>query len=459
MKTAYLATTVALSLSLPSPSASAATSNIDLVITRPVASAPGPLSVLGTNPHYFKTPNGKAIYLAGFHTWTDGMSFASAGPSSPSAMMDYMAGFNVNLVRLWELYIGPTWPGPTAITPLPFNRSATCCASDGGNKFDVTAFNPTFFNYLKANVEYGATKGMYVMPQLMSFYHGSEDFAEAFWNGSNNINGTTADVTAYNTGSDSTTWTLQQSYLRHFLDTLGVEPNVLYEVSNEPDATISGAFENSIIDFVHGYETAKGYGPHPIGAEMGSSLFTASRGDFVIDQDFNDTPGVFALGKPVIVDTDHTFGIGGGTDWWWQVFMNGNNPLSMDDMHDSGLSGTTDTGNTTYYFYEEQNRAAIQQQHTLMSSVDMTAMVPHGELASTGHCLADTSGHKFLVWVNAGGSVTVDLSSASGIALTAFWLNTANGSLSSATHITGGSSSQSFTSPFGSTPAALVITP
>jgi hypothetical protein len=99
--------------------------------------APGPLRVLGSNPGYFATPDGKAIYLTGFHTWTDGMSFANAGTSSFTAMADYMSSFNVNLIRLWEIY-GIIWPGYGAITPLPFNRSGTCCASDGGNKFDVT---------------------------------------------------------------------------------------------------------------------------------------------------------------------------------------------------------------------------------------------------------------------------------------------------------------------------------
>ena len=156
-----------------SAGAVATSQNVDIIVTHGAhaSSAPGPLRVLGSNPGYFATPDGKAIYLTGFHTWTDGMSFANAGTSSFTAMADYMSSFNVNLIRLWEIY-GIIWPGYGAITPLPFNRSGTCCASDGGNKFDVTSFNATFFNQLKANVQYAASKGMYVMPQLMSFYGG-----------------------------------------------------------------------------------------------------------------------------------------------------------------------------------------------------------------------------------------------------------------------------------------------
>ena len=65
----------------------------------------------------------------------------------------------------------------------------------------------------------------------------------------------------------------------------------------------------------------------------------------------------------------------------------------------------------------------------------------------------------YLVYAGAGGGVTVNLSSASGVALHARWLSTANGQLSGATNGTGGSNSQAFSSPFGATPAALVITP
>ena len=136
---------------------------------------------------------------------------------------------------------------------------------------------------------------------------------------------------------------------------------------------------------------------------MHSGSFGGSAGDFVIDQDFNDTPGVFNLGKPVILDTDHTFGIGGGTDWWWTVFTNGNNPLSMDDMHGTGLAGIADLNDPGFTAAETQNRIAIQQTRTLTTMVDMTAMVPRGDLASTGHALADTAGHKFLVYAGSAG--------------------------------------------------------
>ena len=91
--------------------------------------------------------------------------------------------------------------------------------------------------------------------------------------------------------------------------------------------------------------------------------------------------------------------------------------------------------------------------------VDMTGMAPNGSLSSTGYALADTTKHMYLIYAPSGGSVNVNLSSGGGIALRARWLDTASGSVSSDTNITGGSSSQTLTSPYGGNPAALIITP
>ncbi len=426
-----------------------------------VTNALGPLAVLGSNTRLFKTPDGKGIYLTGFHTWTDFVSIASNGPSSFTQFADYVSSRKENLVRLWSgigLLTAFNGDNAQAASPIAFNRSGTCCAVDGGNKFDLTSFNATFFNQLKSDVEYAGSKGMYVMVQMLYQYGGGVGFNELVFNGANNINGTTTNESTAYSGGDSTTVSLVNAYLHHLEDTLGSEPNVIYEVSNEP-STASFTYENSIIVGVHSYESSHSYGPHPIGADMPSSSFGSSSGDFVIDQDFNVTPGVFSIGKPVLIDTDHTFGIGGGTDWWWTVFMNGMHPLSMDDMHGTGVAGNYDLGNAGFYVVEAENRAAIEQQRTLTGMVDMTAVVPHSDLASTGSALVDTAGHQYIVYNGHGGDITVDLSSASGSSLTASWLNLSTGLFSSTTTLTGGSGSQAFANPFNPTPATLLILP
>jgi hypothetical protein len=130
----------------------------------------------------------------------------------------------------------------------------------------------------------------------------------------------------------------------------------------------------------------------------------------------------------------------------------------MDDMHDSGLDGTADLGDTTYYFYEEQNRAAIRQTRTVATMVDMTGMVPRGDLFSTGLGMADLTQHMYITYKSGGGSVTTNLISANGVALKASWINTADGTISTPTNFIGGSGGQVLTSPFGSASAALIVT-
>ncbi len=138
--------------------------------------------------------------------------------------------------------------------------------------------------------------------------------------------------------------------------------------------------------------------------------------------------------------------------------MNGNNMISMDDMRGTGLTGNLDLGSPAEI---PQNRAAITQTRTLTALVDMTGMVPAGGISSTNYALANTAAHQYMTYVPAaaGGSVTVDLSSASSVALRARWLSTATGLFGSTTNLTGGSGAQGFTSPFGSAAAALLITP
>ncbi len=285
-------------------------------------------------------------------------------------------------------------------------------------------------------------------------------WASSYWNGNNNINGTTTDSTAINSNPGSTTLALQMAYVHKILDTLATEPNVLYEVANEPaptgDLSVSFAWQESIVSDIHSYESGHAYSLHPVAVELNNSQLGSTSADFVAPYEFQADPPVYSLGKPVVADTDHYFGFGGGTDWWWRAFMNGNNMISMDDMTGTGLSGNLNLGGNAAL---PQNRQAVHDTRTLTTMVDMTAMVPHGELSSSGYELADTVGHKYMAYAGGAGSVTINLSSASGVPLKAFWLSTANGSLSSTTNLTGGSSSQSFTSPFGGTPATLVITP
>jgi hypothetical protein len=464
----FLSIAIAPLLGLPA-SAASTSRNVDITVTH-AAPPLGLLRVLASNPRYFATPDGKGIYLTGNHTWTSGQSFAALGPFSFTAMIDYMTTLNVNFVRHWDAWLTTLYDANGAVSPLPFNRSGTCCANDGGNKFDLTSFNATYFNNLKENVEYALSKGMYIMPILfvqVEYNQGTfSSWLKDYWNGVNNINGTTSDYYVSIEGADATTLAIQQAYVRHFVDTLATEPNVLYEVANElgqdhnTDAVY--AYQEGMANLVHSYEASQGYLHHPVGIEYvpsNNARISGSPADFIIPYDFQGEASVFNFGKPSLIDTDHFFGLGGGTDWWWRGFMSGNLMISMDDMEFTGLTGNLSFAGDGRIPTMLQNRPAITQTRAVATMVDMTGMVPHSDLTSTGFGLADTTQHMYIIYARTGGGVTVDLSSDSGVALKARWLNTADGTFSGTTNVTGGSVSQAFSSPFGGTPAALVITP
>jgi hypothetical protein len=533
------------------------TQAVTLTGTAAIASGPGLLHVGTTNPRYFATQDGAGVYLTGNHTWTSGQSFANLGPFSFTAMVDYMATLNVNFIRHWD-----TWFATVDVlsnlgaitTPLPFSRSGTCCANDGGNKFNLTSLNQAYFDKVKTEVRYAASKGMYIMPLLFNLveYASGGSWATDYWNGANNTNGTTTTYATAIEGGDPTLVALQQAYLRKFLDTLATETNVLYEISNElgqnHNTTAVYTWQEGMVSLIHSYEAAQGYLHHPVGIEYtpsNNASIAASPADFIIPYDFQADAAIFNFGKPSMLDTDHYFGIGGGTDWWWKGFTRGNLMISMDDMESTGLTGNYSLAGDSRVPAMLQNRPAITQTRTLATMMDMTRMVPHPELTSTGYALADTANGQYIVYAGSGGTISVNLSASpppptlsisanpsspsvnstdpsgtlvstltaawsdntpfagsylfaapnfndgglftingntvrtqgslsgvggtvqnitigatdtSPVTLTAQWLNTATGALSASTNVSGGST-QNFTSPYGSTPAVLVIIP
>src|SRR5437868_6108433 len=106
----FLSMAAAPLLGLPA-SAATTSQNVDITVTH-AAPPLGPLRVLASNPRYFATPDGKAVYLTGNHTWTSGLTFTRAGPFSFTAMVDYMQTLNVNLIRHWDVWfnmVDPTY--------------------------------------------------------------------------------------------------------------------------------------------------------------------------------------------------------------------------------------------------------------------------------------------------------------------------------------------------------------
>jgi hypothetical protein len=124
-------------------------------------------------------------------------------------------------------------------------------------------------------------------------------------------------------------------------------------------------------------------------------------------------------GKTVsLLDTDHIWGVGGNAVWVWKAFTRGHNPLFMDP-YDSGVFKSLSNGSW------DEVRRAMGRTRRLAERVNLAAMTPRNDLASTKYCLANP-GKEYLAYLPDGGEVTVDLSAATG-ALAVEWFNPRTG--------------------------------
>jgi len=132
--------------------------------------------------------------------------------------------------------------------------------------------------------------------------------------------------------------------------------------------------------------------------------------------------------------------------WVWENFTRGNQCLFMDPYldpsHDPGRNHPT-LGQPDSYW--DTLRQAMGHTLSCAERMNLASMRPHGEVASTGFCLADP-GREYLVYLPQAGEVTVDLGPASG-QMNVEWRSAAEGTLRHAEPVLGGGQ-RTLRSPF-----------
>ena len=184
---------------------------------------------------------------------------------------------------------------------------------------------------------------------------------------------------------------------------------------------------------------------HPVGitghgGERIASML-ASPADWISpgSQDgYRDPPPAWDGQKVALLDTDHVWGIGGNPGWVWKSFLHGYNPLFMDP-YDGVILGAP------FQPRWEPVRDAMGVTRRLTDRIPLASMIPHGELASSGFCLADP-GKEYVVYLPEGGKVTVDLSQASG-QIVAEWIHPVDGKIEPGKETFGGAK-RTFVAPF-----------
>jgi len=435
----------------------------------PEPGAAGPLRVHPGNPRYFTDDGGKAVYLTGSHTWDN---LRPAPLFDFPDYLEFLRRMNHNFVRLWA------WEHQDGMAP--YARTGPGSALDGGPKYDLTRLDEAYVGRLRARVAAARDRGIFVAVMLFQGWSvESKGLDRDPWrhhpmHRENNVNGIDGDADGDGQGVEVHTLALravtavQEAYVRKVVETLNDLPNVLYEIGNELHAGPAGtAWQEHMVAVIRRHEAARPW-RHPVlmsypwpPAEDNTMLFRGpaeavspgwgrlwgSPGD-----DYVSDPPAADGGRVVIVDTDH-FGwepfrtAAAQRAWVWKSLTRGLNPIFMDPYRQpipnrnrpdpSGLDPRWDP-----------IRRSMGYTRSYALRLNLAAMVPRQDLCSTAYCLANPAPHggEYLVYLPAGGTVTVDASVSPG-PLRVEWFSPATGEVVLAGPVEGGQV-LSLTAPF-----------
>ncbi len=407
---------------------------------------PGRLKVHATNPAYFQdTSTGNAVFLHGVDHFRARQEFDNNGinPLDFDAFLSQQRQFNHNFLRLWvwdhfwrkvELPNGnSTGQASVILAPHVYQRTGPGTAIDGQPKFDLRAFDQTYFDRLRHRVILAGESGMWVSVMLFQGWsiQGSGEFANSQWEGhpfnrQNNIHEIDGDYDRDGRGWDLHTRlnpqvnALQDVYVKKVIDTVGDLDNVLFEISNETIATAtSGAIHHvthvrdwayHLINLIHDYERQKGYGPHPVGLSSFRPLPDDPMSDdwnqYLFDspaeyvspngtrwtgnEQWKNDPPVMIGKKVVIADTDHIHpsmhGGPGMRSWQWRTFTRGHSV--------NAVAGDPEQGHD---WVTPADSASMQAMSRYVARVNLARMKSHNVLSSTRYCLADP-GNAYIVY-------------------------------------------------------------
>ncbi len=438
--------------------------------------ASGPLRKNPANGRYFTDGSGKAIYLAGSHTWANLLDRGQLNP--PGAAFDYdrymkwMVDHHFNFMRLWTAELPNAGPGPDFSEgnfvgpPFRWLRTGPGDATDGGLKFDLTKLDQRYFDRMRERTIIASKNGIYVSVMLFNGFEWQFDTnpkdGDPFV-ATNNINHISCAETCPSDDSQMSdeVWNIETAYIRKVIDTVNDLANVLYEVSNESGSPYSDFWQARVIEYVKRYEANKPL-QHPVGMTFqwrgGSDLTLYKSAADWISPGSHVPPSDGA--KVIINDTDHAYGWGdlrrdgplAQRSWVWENFTAGNNVAFMDPYltkwpkrnNPEGSTADPEVGASPDKYWDPI-RDAMGSTMIYANRMNLVAMTPQGSLSSTGFCLANP-GVEYLVYQPTSGPFTVKVSP------TAYryeWFNPSTNRVAATGTISVTDSTQSFSAPFG----------
>ena len=426
----------------------------------PLTGPAGPLAVSETNPRYFTVAaddvaDRRVVYLTGSHVnnnFHDGSGPGADCADTPEpndfrGYLEFLKERGHNFIRLWrwEQFKSQVAGGAFhfCMTPQPWPRTGPGTATDGKPTFDLSKFDPAYFDRLRDYAIAAGNEGINVSVMLFEGFglHLSlhPDSVEGHpFHAANNVNGIgIASIKDYQVlPLDPRVQALQESYIRKVIDTVQDLPNVLYEVANEssgggsvdasfleaiglsepPDWGDSTQWQYWVIDFLKHYEAQMGYARHPVGMTMQYPVRDQSKVNEVlfdgpadwISPGFDDVdspmqnsrwytdPPANDGAKVIISDTDHYSPMKSDALWAWKSFLRGHNPILYDLGIVTGVNPPDPSSGSPSFASLEGARYAMGDTLRFAREMDLAQMEPRGDLSSTGYALANP-GQEYLV--------------------------------------------------------------
>jgi hypothetical protein len=385
----------------------------------------GALAISPHNPHYFQTADGRSVVLIGDYTWG---TFSDAD-------FDYKAQFatlqanGLNFARVWLWWGAEQFPPPDNKLHIePFLRPGPGKANDGRPKYDLSQFNPAFFDRLRDLCAAARQRGIFLQLITMDAWmlkHAHLWKLHAFHR-DNNVNGVDGDPRNTGTGTDgqqgfcsmgnSKVIEFQKAYLRKLVDTVHDFDNLLIEIANEN--YYSADWERHLCEFIREQERTK---PHQ---HVLMPLDLLNHSSVVQKWDPKVVRAALLekrrLRQPLIFDTDWI--INNNDDEvrkaMWTAVLSGGHFNYMDDSLEFRANPVLDK--------RERLHRQIGYLAAFVKRLKPWEMQPDDTLVKSGFAFVMASASELVAYLPTGGSVTLDLGCLKG-RLAARWFNPREG--------------------------------
>lgn len=392
------------------------------------------------SPAYF-VYRGKPVLLIGDYTWG---TFSDVDYDY-KAMFDTLKANRLNFARIWVWWGCEEFPEPiNRIHVNPYLRTGPGNANDGKPKYDLTKFNPSFFDRLRAVCAAARQRGIFLQLTLFDAWMIKHPHLWRLhaYHRDNNINGVDGDPRNTGMGTDGEqgfcslgnpkVLEAQKAFIRKVVDAVNDFDNIFFEIANEN--YYNAEWERNLCEFIHEYEKGKPKQHLTMPLDLPNHDYGGIK-TWDLQRLHANLLKARALKQPLIFDTD---GIGNPDDATvrkaaWTAFVSGGHVSYLDDSLQIGSEYKGD--------FKGSRRATLRKQLGYLAAftrnVRFYEMQPDDSLVKAGNAFAMASPRELVAYLPDGGSIALDLSSVSG-SVTARWFNPCDGKFGKAFKVEGG---------------------